>query len=190
MRIKWLPLIFSASIVGILIITCSFIQTSNEVLVYEIDIPQEPFNRLFKGSTGKINSTKKGYKLSTNQTRQLLKIINDTLTYGARHSYSHSPTVGFVFYNGNKVSDWIEVGLMTNTLRAKKSIKAQEKYFEFWRPVNEGDDPLTYELNGLSPVGRNRIRRFLNELNINDAGSYLSHWDSTSINYSDLKRKF
>jgi hypothetical protein len=159
----------------------------DEVKVFIIDVvdPLAPEIKLFSPD-GQINSTSEGIRMNTSQINDLLNIINDTLTYGQRHSFSYAPSIGFVFYNKSKVVDWIELGFITNTLTSKKKIKAQWKYYEYYM----GDSTVTYYLSGISNMGRNRFRLLLNELDIDDPNGFFSYWDSTNIDLNKIMRSF
>ncbi len=159
----------------------------DEVRIFVIDKGDElaPAIKLFSPK-GKINSTLKGVKLNNSQIDSLLKILNDTLTYGQRHSFSHAPSIGFVFYAKNMIIDWVELGFVTNTLESKNEIKAQWKYYEYYM----GDSTVTYYLSGLSSQCRQRFRLLLEDIKVEDPNGFRSHWDSTFIDLNKTMRKY
>jgi hypothetical protein len=152
-------------------------------LLYPIEMDEQSgMSRLFsKGNV--IESESKGMKLSVESVDELFVILNDTSTYGALHSYSHAPTIGIVFYKKQKIVDWIQIALATNTVETKHKIRAKEKY------SHPSLDP-EYLLTGLSPQGRLRIRNWYKKMNVEDTGAEYSHWDSTRVDYTQLKRNY
>ncbi|MBT1704065.1 hypothetical protein [Chryseosolibacter indicus] len=154
----------------------------DRVLLYQIEEDEQSGISRLLDAYGNINSKTQGIELNLNRVNELVKILNDTSTYGARHSYSHSPTIGLIFYKKAKIIDWVEIALPTNSISSKSKIKNEWKYYEFLREIE-------YPLTGLSPLGRQKIRQWIKEIGINDEEYHHSTWDSVGIDYSKIKRK-
>lgn len=157
----------------------------DRVLVYRIEEDEQSgISRLFDANDN-ITSKTPGVDINMKSVNALVKILNDTSTYGARHSTGHSPTIGLIFYKKKKIVDWLEIALPTNSIWSKSEIKNEWKYYDFIF------EDLEYPLTGLSPQGRDRIRQWIKEIGIDDEKHYYySRWDSTTIDYSKIKRKF
>lgn len=156
----------------------------DRVMLYRIEADEQSgLSRLFDAH-GNITSKSPGIEVSLKSADQLSQIVNDTSTYGARHSYSHSPTIGLIYYKKTKIIDWLEIALPTNTLSSNTIIRNQWKYYENWSA------DLDYSLTGLSPSGRERFRKWFRDVGINENANYHSTWDSVAVDYSKIKRKF
>lgn len=155
----------------------------DRVVLYRIEMDEQSGIWSLFDAQGNLTSKDKGLDVNAESITELVRIVNDTSTYGAAHSYSHSPTLGLVFYKKSKIIDWLEIALPTNSISSNSEIKNKWKYFEFI--YNDFEYPLT----GLSPHGRQRLRQWIKESGMKEEG-YQSTWDSTQIDYTKLKRKF
>jgi hypothetical protein len=156
----------------------------DRILLYRIDEDAQAGSPGLFDADGNITSKAPGVEIKLKSVNELVEILNDTLTYGARHSYSHSPTIGLIFYKNEKMMDWLEIALPTNSISSKSKIKNKWKYFDFI--FNDMEYPLT----GLSPLGRKRVRQWMMKVGIEDEGYYHPTWDSVGIDYLKIKRKF
>jgi hypothetical protein len=154
----------------------------DRVLLYRIEMDEQSGIWSLFDAYGNITSRNEGVEIDRQSLSKLIEIVNDTLTYGARHAYSHSPAVGLVFYKGNRIVDWLQIALQTNSISSKSEIRNKSKYYDYIF------DDLEYPLTGLSPMGRKRIRQWLQTQDVFDE-EYL-RWDSISVDYAKLRRKF
>ena len=156
----------------------------DKVLLYRLEEDEQSGISGLFSAYGNITSKTKGIEIDLKSVDELVNILNDTSTFGARHSFSHSPTIGLVFYKRTKIIDWLEIALPTNSVHSKSRIRNQWKYYDFIF------DNLEYPLTGLSPQGRQRVREWIGERGIDNEEYYHSTWDSTALDYSKIRRKF
>lgn len=154
----------------------------DSVIAYEIHLDKSflPVTHLI-GIEEKIKHSSISQELSKNQIERLIQILNDTLSYGVNHSFSHDPSVAFVFYKNNEVVDWVEIGFATNTQQSNSLIKAQNKYFI---KIN---GEIECNLTGLSPTGRRELSGLIKEFGLNKGVSQHSQWDSVAIDHNKFK---
>ncbi|MCX2746175.1 hypothetical protein OO013_20015, partial [Mangrovivirga sp. M17] len=97
----------------------------DKVVLYEIEMDEESgISRLFDYK-GNIRNKNAGIEIELSKANKLIDILNDSLSYGARHPFSHAPSIGLIFYKNNKIVNWIEIALETNSISSKIGIKNQ-----------------------------------------------------------------
>lgn len=133
----------------------------DSVKIYSLDPTKCKSNKMEVVNDGKLNDCFKLSKiLSKNDVGELIKIIDDTATYGMPPLSCSTKEIGAIFYNKGKITGFITFSFECDNLKSSFIIPANEKY-----KINAGEEGY-YIYSCFSNSGKRKLVEYFKQIGL------------------------